>query len=619
MKLAVRGAVLATPVVAMLVCAPWHLTRFSPPKVAVAFFGVLLGLVALGRPLRGPSRGRVPRAAAGGTARRMATWGWWGFCAWGAVSLVWSPDPSRGVSLWLLWLLAGLWALMLGRTLWSPERRRGSLRRHLAWTWLAAATLAAGLALAQRVGVARLGLNQVTSTLGNPNGVAVVLVLSLPLAVLLATRERGAAGRWLARALAVLLILAVLATGCRAALLALGLQAIFWCATTQTSRRFRVAAVALLLVAGALIWTLQPGVRGASRAATGRAFIARVSARVMMDHPVRGAGLGGFPARAAWAQGALLRERPALRDRWSHLEDAHNQVLMVGAQLGLVGLAALVLMLGPPLWLLFVRRRQGKSWPRHALAAWIGLGVCSLTETPLLSPVVVLLAFGWLALGVCPERAEAPVTGGVTTLPSGLALWRHRVRQHVAWPLVLVLAVAGLVLATSGLLAHFHLGQGLRSLDRSTVGGSRLTAAAECYDRGLIHVGPTSQLRFQRGLARRELGDHAGAEADMRHAFRLRPSPDGALFLGDLCLSRGDVDAAIPWYRRALRLHPRYQRAYNNLGVAMLRAGRRTEACRYLVRAHSLRPGDRSARDNVRTHCAPASPRRRRRHVQAAR
>ena len=40
-----QGAALLTPVVALLVCAPWHLTRFSPPKVAVAFFGVLLGLL----------------------------------------------------------------------------------------------------------------------------------------------------------------------------------------------------------------------------------------------------------------------------------------------------------------------------------------------------------------------------------------------------------------------------------------------------------------------------------------------------------------------------------------------------------------------------------------------
>lgn len=367
--------------------------------------------------------------------------------------------------------------------------------------------------------------------------------------------------------------------------------------------------MALVLVSGALAWSQRPLILprhlGAVHAVTGRALIAQVSARVMAQRPVRGAGLGGYAVRAAWAQGALLRDRPALRGRWSHLQDAHNQVLMVGAELGAVGLAALLLLIGPPLWHL-VRRRQD-SWSRHALAAWIGLGVCSVTETTLLSPVVVLLAFGWLVPGACPEPGRRPERLPVPVEPGPFGRWLTSVR--VVLPLAL--AVLGLTLAASQLLAHYHLGQGLRRLRRAPVRRSHLDAAARCYDRGLAHWGAASQLRFQRALVRRELGDLAGAAADMRRSFGERPSPDRALLLGDLSVAQGDVSAAIPWYRRALRLHPRYVRAYNNLGVALVRAGRRAEACRHFVRARSLRPGDRTARRNVRAHCRPASPRRR--------
>ena len=49
-----------------------------------------------------------------------------------------------------------------------------------------------------------------------------------------------------------------------------------------------------------------------------------------------------------------------------------------------------------------------------------------------------------------------------------------------------------------------------------------------------------------------------------------------------------------------VRLHPRYARAHNNLGVALLRQERRREARRALRRALALRPGDPSIRANWR-------------------
>ncbi len=586
-----RVAVVATPAVALLVCAPWHLTRFAPPKLAVAFFGVLLafGCLALGRPPRndgGPGRDT-------GWSLHLSRWGGWALLGWGALSLTWSPDPSRGVGLWLPWLLAGLWLLLLGRVL-SEHNPEGGLRRLLAWSWLGGGAVVALLALVQRAGMLRLGLHQVTATLGNPNRVAVTLVLCLPLAVLLSRREPGRVGRWAARGLALLLLAAIAATGCRAALLAVAVQVGYFCLTLRFALRVRLALVTLLVTLLLLAPTPGTELTRAAQAASGRAFIAQVSTRVISERPVHGAGLGGFPTRAAWAQGALLAERTDLRGHWSHLDDAHNQWLTVTAQLGVVGLGLLLLWLLPVLWLL--TRRRTEVWARHALAAWIGLGVCAVTETVLLSVAVVLLAFGWLALG-----------SGAMPAVAQPGRWPGRLRFAIP----LVLALGGATLATSQLLAHYQLGQGMRRLDQHPVQRAHFEAAARHYGRGLVQVGVASELRFQRGLARRELGDLVGAAEDLRVAYRLRPSPDRAVLLGDLCLGRGDVRRAISWYGRALRLHPRYQRAYNNLGVALLRVGQRARACRHLVRARSLRPGDRTARGNHRAHCS--------RRAQAAR
>lgn len=613
---AVRGACLATPAAALLVCAPWHLTRFAVLKTAVACVGVLLAALALAHTRRLVSSGAALVTPSDAPEVCVARWGWWGLIGWGALSLTWSPDPGRGAALWLLWLLAGLWALVLGSALVADgTRSRPTLRRQLAWTWLGAAALAAGLALVQRGDAARLGLHRVTATLGNPNVVAVTLVLCLPLAVLLARSERRPGLRRLAWALAGLLVSGVLVTGCRAALVALAAQGLFWAFSQRGSRPFRAATLALVLVVGGLAGSTRPLARQASRAVAGRSFIAQVSARVMAQRPVRGTGLGGYGERAAWVQGALLRERPALRDRWSHLADAHNQVLMVGGELGLVGLAAWLLLLGPPLWLLVRRRRS--LWACNGLAAWIGLAICGLTETVLLSPVALLLAFGWLVLGVVSDPGSAgdvsPARGAPGAM-GGAPPWRQRARVAM----ILMLAGLGAALSISQLLAQVHLGRGLRRLG-SPVDRTQLLAAERDYDRGLRGVGAKSALRFQRALVRRELGDLVRAQADMRRAFDLQPSPARALFLGDVHLARGDVAGGIRWYRQALRLHPRYQRAYNNLGVALLRAGRRAEACANLLRARSLLPGSRAAQRNVRDHCATARSRGHRASVRTTR
>ena len=205
-------------------------------------------------------------------------------------------------------------------------------------------------------------------------------------------------------------------------------------------------------------------------------------------------------------------------------------------------------------------------------------------RTPLQAPLPLLLAFGWFAFG-----------GGWHT-------------SHLRPPqLALIgLATLGAVQAATAAWANLQLGRGLTVMATITAQTPRdaqrqiLEQAERHYTRGLLPLVDPAELLLQRALTRRELGHTAGAADDGRRSFDLLPTPERALFLGDLATERGELGAARSLYRRAIDLHPRYTRAYNNLGVALLRAGDPRQARRYLRRALSLRPYDPAIRANWR-------------------
>jgi len=121
----------------------------------------------------------------------------------------------------------------------------------------------------------------------------------------------------------------------------------------------------------------------------------RVAAETFAEHPLRGIGAGGF--RVPW-----LRERPFRES----VRDAHSLYLETAAELGLVGLAALALLLGG---VAAAARRAGPALagPVAALAAFaLHAGVDWDWEMPALTLVAVVLAALVLA-ATSPERAAA--------------------------------------------------------------------------------------------------------------------------------------------------------------------------------------------------------------------
>jgi tetratricopeptide (TPR) repeat protein len=100
------------------------------------------------------------------------------------------------------------------------------------------------------------------------------------------------------------------------------------------------------------------------------------------------------------------------------------------------------------------------------------------------------------------------------------------------------------------------------------------------------------------GLARR--GDVAAAIPQFREALRLRPEFSEAHYnLGRALEEAGGYDEAVAHYREALRIAPGYRYALDNLGGALLRLGRVDEAAAAFAQSVRLAPGDPDARRNL--------------------
>src|SRR4051794_34165351 len=95
----------------------------------------------------------------------------------------------------------------------------------------------------------------------------------------------------------------------------------------------------------------------------------------------------------------------------------------------------------------------------------------------------------------------------------------------------------------------------------------------------------------------------AGAldDAEALYAAILRDTPDDPVALinaGSLALARQDVATALSRLGRAAHIAPRNAIAHNNLGFALLQAGRPGEALTAVERAIALRPDHAQAHNN---------------------
>jgi len=126
----------------------------------------------------------------------------------------------------------------------------------------------------------------------------------------------------------------------------------------------------------------------------GREDIWRVAGAVFLEHPVLGAGPGGFP-RAYAESPEVGKEFLGVLAVLEHPPHAHNLALQMLSEQGLVGLVALVLLFGAALRLAVELRRSTELWIRvvgaGALGALVVLLVHNIVDVTLLEQTAIMV------------------------------------------------------------------------------------------------------------------------------------------------------------------------------------------------------------------------------------
>lgn len=286
------------------------------------------------------------------------------FVAWVGLSLAWAEDLRNGaVDLAAFYLPFGLLALVLARLPWSRR-------------WLVG--LAAQLAVMALI-FAGIGIYQwaTRDVFWNPK-VIVGNVYAPFFRVNSVFWDPSIYGRFLTLAVLMLLVLVLFGRGARFALAATAAIAVVWAGLFLSFSQSSFAALmAGLVAAGAIAWGRRavialglvavvlvsvgfsaPSVRteirnDLNRVTGGRSSLVANGARIAVDHPVGGVGLGSFERAYA--------ERTGLRGEEPRRAASHNTPVTVAAETGAPGFALF-------LWLLVTALAVGFRRASHSFA-----------------------------------------------------------------------------------------------------------------------------------------------------------------------------------------------------------------------------------------------------------
>jgi O-antigen ligase len=339
------------------------------------------------------------------------------FVAWSGVSLLWTNDLSEGaIDMLFFFLPFGLLAVGLARLPWS----RPGLQ------------LLYGLFAAMAVVFAAVGIYQwVTRDIfWNPK-VVVGNAFAPFYRVNSVFWDPSIYGRFLVIAILATLVVALCSARREVVLGAAALISVIWAGLLFSFSQSSFAAlIAGVLLAAAFVWRwrsaaavglgavvmltvgfsapqvrdnlLDQSRRGLDRATSGRYGLMEDGARIALDHPLEGVGLGGFTRAYA--------DRTGLRGREPARAASHNTPITVAAETGLPGLALLI-------WLVAVAivtalRLAGKRRLTGRVALFVALGVTAIAVHSLFYDAFFEdpMTWGLFALAALTAAAVASAT-----------------------------------------------------------------------------------------------------------------------------------------------------------------------------------------------------------------
>jgi O-antigen ligase len=262
------------------------------------------------------------------------------FVLWGGITVCWTLDQEGTLFRFVrnLQLLSLLW--LIWEVAWSRERQRGLLQAYV----LGAAVSAINIILNYVAGRHlhdRARFERFVATGFEPNDIAFLLVLSLPMAWHLGTTHRLARVRWLNRVYLLVAMLAIALTASRGGLI-LSVVALMIVPWTMARLQFRMkVAMLVVLAASGIIALRYISPRSLARLETTkteitqgtlneREVIWRAGLHLVPSHPLGGIGAGAFEKAVV----------PFL----GYPKTAHNSYLAVLIEQGVIGLTLFLLM-----------------------------------------------------------------------------------------------------------------------------------------------------------------------------------------------------------------------------------------------------------------------------------
>jgi O-antigen ligase len=267
------------------------------------------------------------------------------FLTWALLSASWAENPGRSIDTTSRYFQN----MILFLIVYTAVRER----KHaiwIAWAWLLGATVATVPAMLNPPTYEDDLTVRISGTIGDPNELAALLVAGMAFAGILAVTTKESALRVAAGSAVVLFLAGLIYTVSRGGLLALFVALIAACLMAGRWRGRTLVVTALGLMTMVIYFASFAGLDARDRVTTveggsGRTDIWKVGWRMVEDEPIHGIGSGNFPISSIHY---LLQ--PGVLERDEFIIDtpkvAHNTYLQILAELGIVGIALFLTIIG---------------------------------------------------------------------------------------------------------------------------------------------------------------------------------------------------------------------------------------------------------------------------------
>lgn len=496
----------------------------------------------------------------------------WAMVLWGAafaLSLLTNLDVGRriAIGLWFVGLYVGIWYAL------QDALANRALRRE----WLVDGVLFAGVPVVF-VGFAQVEqaltggtpIPRPVGTLGNANALAAFLVMLIPLTAGRFADAKTPLARVLLGVYCIGTLLLTLLTYSRGGWLGAAVSVAvwvglrfpvrrWWAVQSRALRASLILIAALALIGGVLFLVQSFGTTG--RTLDLRVWIYNTGLQLFAERPLTGHGLFTFGAGLA-----RLNSMPPFEPH-SH---AHNVLLHVAAELGIVGLAALAV----TAWLIVrAARRPVDATAIMGTAAFAGFVAHQMVDFPAMLPTIALAALIVLVVAIPAGKPVARTrwrtiliaAGGlaliafglwntlgysayVTTLSEGLASGDYRTAAERLQPIAESDPAFPVYWQQQGMLLGWAASEGDAAAAREAIDRfQHVTTLAPEYVSGWANLAALYAT----------VGETAQAEAVMRRAVELAPQSWSLVYrYAALSEANGDADGANQFYVSLVTANP---------------------------------------------------------------